>query len=501
MHSLLPESKTPQDNLPTQDTLTTAKARSLPSLDAGEDRSAESLHNVTCSQDGPQPSSTESIAAADTQEKDLEMNSYAIDPNHASDSLLLTSASDSTPPDGGLQAWLVVLGSWCAFFTCFGWSTSIGVFQSYYQQQPLSNHTPSTVAWIPSTELSLMLFGGVVFGHFFDTFGPRYVLLAGSLMHVFGLMMTSLSTKYYQFFLAQSVCSAIGVSAIFNACASCVSTWFAKRRSTAFGIISSGASVGGIIFPIMVERLIPRIGFAWTMRTVAFLILGLLVLTNLTVRSRRIHDFKSKPLLPPLSPMIKPLKEPPFLLLVFAMFFFSFGTFLPFNFLILQAEAKGMSADLSNYLISILNAASLPGRVIPGILADRLGRFNTMTLTSLISAILVLALWLPSQSNVAIICFAAFYGCFSGAYVSLGPSLIAELSPIEQIGVRIGSIYFFVAVVVLVGNPIGGALVADDDAGRGFTYLQIFSGCMMGAGAMFFLMVRVKVGGWGWKNA
>lgn len=468
---------------------------------AGDSGSVKNLHNVTSSQDRLRPSSTENITAAETQKKDLEMNPYTIDPNGAPDTIPLTSTFDSTPPDGGFQAWLVVLGSWCAFFTCFGWSTSIGVFQSYYQQQPLSNYTPSTVAWIPSTELSLMLFGGIVFGHFFDTFGPRYVLLAGSLMHVFGLMMTSLGTQYYQFFLAQSVCSAIGVSAIFNSCASSVSTWFAKRRSTAFGIISSGASVGGIIFPIMVERLIPRIGFAWTMRTVAFLILGLLIMTNLTVRSRRIHDFNSKPLLPPLAPMIKPLREPPFLLLVFAMFFFSFGTFLPFDFLILQAETKGMSADLSNYLISILNAASLPGRVLPGILADRLGRFNTMTLTSLISAILVLALWLPSNSNVAIICFAALYGCFSGAYVSLGPSLIAELSPIEQIGVRNGSIYFFVAVAVLVGNPIGGALVADDDAGRGFAYLQIFSGCMMGAGAAFFVMVRVKVGGWGWKNA
>ena len=52
-----------------------------------------------------------------------------------------------------------------------------------------------------------------------------------------------------------------------------------------------------------------------------------------------------------------------------------------------------------------------------------------------------------------------------------------------------------------MGNPIGGALVADDDNGSGFEYLQIFSGCMMGAGAGFFLMVRLRLGGWAWKNA
>ena len=437
----------------------------------------------------------------DAPRYDLEMDSYAANPNDAPNILILNPGSSSQPPDGGLQAWLVVFGAWCAYFTSWGWITCIGVFQSYYYQHPLSNYTQSTVAWIPSTENCLMLFGGIVFGHFFDTFGPRYLLLTGSLMHVFGLMMTSLCSQYYQFFLAQSVCSAIGASAIFYSSASAVSTWFDKRRSTAFGIVSSGSSIGGVIFPIMVERLIPRIGFAWTMRTVAFLILGLLILANATVKSRRLHDSKSKPILPPVAPMVKSLQELPFVLLVLGMLLFSFGTFLPYTFLILQAEAKGMSAGLASYLIPILNGASLPGRVVPGILADHLGRFNIMTLTTLMSCILILALWLPSQSSVAIICFATFYGFFNGAYVSLGPSLIAQLSPIEQIGVRNGTVFFFVAVGVLLGNPIGGALVAGNDGRNGFEYLQIFSGCMTGAGAVFFMLLRVRLGGWGWSIA
>lgn len=153
-----------------------------------------------------------------------------------------------------------------------------------------------------------------------------------------------------------------------------------------------------------------------------------------------------------------------------------------------------MSASLLGYLIPILNAASLPGRILPGILADHFGRFNIMTLTTITSSVLVLALWLPSQSNSPIICFAAFYGFFSGAYVSLGPTLIAQLSPIEQIGVRNGTVYCFVAVAVLLGNPIGGALIADDEAGRGFVYLQAFCGCVMGAGAVFFMLARVRLG-------
>jgi nitrate/nitrite transporter NarK len=59
-------------------------------------------------------------------------------------------------------------------------------------------------------------------GVIYDKYGPRQLLLAGSLLHVFGLMMCSLGTQYYQILLAQGICSAIGVSAIFQPCTWCL---------------------------------------------------------------------------------------------------------------------------------------------------------------------------------------------------------------------------------------------------------------------------------------
>lgn len=42
-------------------------------------------------------------------------------------------------------------------------------------------------------------------------------MIGGTLLHVFGLMMASISTEYYQILLSQGVCSAIGVAAVFQA--------------------------------------------------------------------------------------------------------------------------------------------------------------------------------------------------------------------------------------------------------------------------------------------
>lgn len=57
---------------------------------------------------------------------------------------------------------------------------------------------------------------GPFIGLIYDKYGPRQLIIVGTFLHVFGLMMTSISTQYYQILLSQGVCSAIGVSAIYQ---------------------------------------------------------------------------------------------------------------------------------------------------------------------------------------------------------------------------------------------------------------------------------------------
>lgn len=133
-----------------------------------------------------------------------------------------------------------------------------------------------------------------------------------------------------------------------------------------------------------------------------------------------------------------------------------------------------MSANLAGYLLAILNAVSIFGRTLPGFIADRVGRYNTMIVMTFMSTILVLALWLPARGNVPFILFAAFYGFTSGAFVSLAPALIAQISDIRQIGVRSGAMFMVISIAGLCGNPIGGALVAAENGN--YLHLQIFCG-------------------------
>lgn len=137
---------------------------------------------------------------------------------------------------------------------------------------------------------------------------------------------------------------------------------------------------------------------------------------------------------------------------------------------------------------------SVFGRTLPGYAADRLGRFNMMIIMTYLSSILVLALWLPSRSNAPAIVFSALYGFGSGAFVSLGPALVAQISDVRQIGVRNGAFFAIISFAALTGNPIGGALVPDVVHGS-FTRLQVFCGVVMLAGSTAFVAARWSLGG------
>jgi MFS family permease len=120
-----------------------------------------------------------------------------------------------------------------------------------------------------------------------------------------------------------------------------------------------------------------------------------------------------------------------------------------------------------------------------------------MIITTAFSSIIVFALWLPSAANAPIIIFCILYGFSSGAFVSLGPSLIAQISPIREIGTRSGTFFLFVALGALTGNPIGGALIGDDKGN--FLYLQLFCAIVMAIGTLVYVASRWVQCGFKWK--
>ncbi|TPR04004.1 hypothetical protein CAN33_002965 [Aspergillus niger] len=396
---------------------------------------------------------------------------------------------NDSAPDGGTAAWLIVVGGWCAMFSSYGWLHSIGVFQNYYQNVMFPGYSASTIAWISSLEVFLMLALGPIVGWLSDTFGPRAVVIGGSFFHIFGVMMASISTKYYQILLAQGICSPIGLCAIAQPVLSVMPNWFNKRCGLAYGIISTSAGIAGIILPIMINRLIPKVGFGWAMRIVAFMMLFFLIIAALTVRER----VPPRPEVLNREILLRPFCDVKMVLLLVSGILLSFGVWCPSNYIVTSSLAVGVQTNLSQYLVSIQNAGSLFGRFFCGVFVDKFGTYNSYISLNVCSGILVLALWIPATSNSAIIVFDVLFGFTSGAYYTLLVALVAPVAPPREIGYWAGLNFFFASIAGLVTGPIGGAILAQDDGS--YWGMKVYSGVLLLAGSVVVLGTRLRLTG------
>jgi MFS family permease len=159
-----------------------------------------------------------------------------------------------------------------------------------------------------------------------------------------------------------------------------------------------------------------------------------------------------------------------------------------------------MRSDLANYQIAILNGVSVVGRIVPGWLADKVGRFNVMVVTTALSAVTVFTIWIPAPvgSTAATVVFACVFGFTSGTFVGMAPALVQQMSRVEQMGIRLGTTFGVISVAALTSNPIAGGLISQNNGG--YLYLKIFSGFTMALGSVLILLSRNAQCGWRWTR-
>ncbi len=143
-------------------------------------------------------------------------------------------------------------------FVTWGLITSFGIFQSTYEE--MLGVGPSTVSWIGTVQIFTLLVLGTLSGRASDAGFVHECVLGGTLLIVLGMFMASLATEYYQLFLAQGICIGVGMGILYIPGLSVPSSYFKEKKPLAVAIIASGAGSGGLVYPAMVQQLLPRVG-------------------------------------------------------------------------------------------------------------------------------------------------------------------------------------------------------------------------------------------------
>lgn len=177
------------------------------------------------------------------------------------------------------------------------------------------------------------------------------------------------------------------------------------------------------MWPIALNAMLHQggISFDWTIRIVGFIMMPLHILVVLTMRTPK--DPKQatengningdEPQQKKAKIDRSGIKKPPFFLLCAGLFFANLGFFTPFFYLSTYAVHLGISQQLAFYLVAVLNGASAFGRILPGFLADRLGRFNMLVFSAFSGGIIVFC-WTTATSVGGVVVWTVAYGFASG---------------------------------------------------------------------------------------
>ncbi|KAE8152621.1 major facilitator superfamily domain-containing protein [Aspergillus avenaceus] len=424
----------------------------------------------------------------------------------------------STYPEGGRDAWLVVLGAWCGLTASLGIYNTAGVFEAVISKVLLPHENPSTVGWIFSVYAFVNWVCGVQVGPTFDAMGPRGLIIAGSICTLGGMLSLSVCTEYYQIFLSFSILTGIGSSLLLTPSMGCVAHWFMKRRGLASGIAFIGGGFGGVLFTLMIQALLPQVGWGWSIRILAFVLLVLCVISATFCRSRipprKGEQTTWRDTVP--DPRIFIDGTGVMAATTAGVLFTDLAYFIPITYIpsyyidrqhLSHDDAVTGSAARAYQLLAVLNAASCVGRYVAGDLADRFGRYNTMIVSLFLCTVSVLSFWVPDivvphlDNYALLVVFVILFGFCSGSNVSLTPICLGQLCDTQEYGRYYASCFTVVAFGVLASIPIAGGLLNAVNATGKERYwgAALFAGLSYVAAFLCFLWVRIRVKGSDWK--
>jgi MFS family permease len=370
-----------------------------------------------------------------------------------------------------------------------------GVFNTYYAET--LGTSQSTVSWVGSIQLWLIMFVSVFSGRALDAglFFPTFFI--GSVIQIVGIFTNSLCKNFWQLLLAQGMCTGLGSGIVFVPVMGIVTTYFQKHRGLAVALVSCGNSFGGIVFPLAVRSLLPKIGFPWTVRVLGFINVFCLA-TALAVMRPRLPPRKAGPIVE-----WQAFREVPYASMVVGMSLVFGGLFFTYYYLgSYGRDIQHMSYVESTNLVTIFNGVGVPVRLLTGYLIDKyVGPLNGMVPLLFINAIFAFS-WIGVSSRIGLYVFASFYGLSAGAFQCLFPTTLTSLNnDMSKNGVRLGMAMSVFSFAGLTGPPIGGALLETNGGGRdGYLSAQLGLGFATMIGASLMLYARIYKAGWTLKK-
>lgn len=359
--------------------------------------------------------------------------------------------------------WVIVAAG--AVITCVAMGA---MFALPVYLQPIAEETGWTRAGISGAmTLGFVVMGiaGFGWGTLSDRIGARPVVLMASLLLGCGLVLASRATDLWMFQFAYGGMVGASGGAFFAPIMATAVGWFDKHRSLAVSLVSVGGGVAPMVVTPFASVLISNFGWRSAMLAIAIGAVVILVPASLFIRRAPAMLEDAVPASGPgsanraRSPAASALRTPQFIVLAATFFLCCAAHSGPIFHTVSYAMICGASSLAAASIYSVEGVAGLFGRLIFGVLADRLGVRPVLVGGLLLQAIGIYSYIYVTQLNEFYM-LAVVLGMAYGGVMPLYAVLARDYFGPRVMGTVLGAATMTSSIGMAFG-PVGGGWLYD----------------------------------------
>jgi MFS family permease len=372
--------------------------------------------------------------------------------------------------------------------TCIGMGTmmSLGVFL-----QPLSESMGWSRAGISIAALLnfvCMGLGSFAWGALSDRFGTRLAVLCGGVLMGIGLFAASQATSLIQFQLLFGVIVGISVGSFYVPMTAIVARWFSRNRSLAVALVSAGLALGSATMAPLSRWIISTHDWRTALMVLGGLAWGLIIPAALLIRRPPMLSHAAAVAANAGSDgreftMAQVIRTPQFAAIALTHFACCAAHSGPIFHMVSYAIDCGVASMTAATVFGVAGVGAMSGRVICGLVADRVGAKRTLVAGLALQALAV-SLYVFTRGAASFYALSMLFGFAYGGVMPLYAILVREYFGARVMGTAFGAVAMVSTFGMAIGPLAGGALY---DMFGSYFWLYIGSfGIALGAVAIAF---------------
>lgn len=337
------------------------------------------------------------------------------------------------------------------------------------------------------------------------------------------LVLASFSNQLWHLYLSQGILFGIGASLAYYPAIAVPSQYFVKNRGLAIGIAVSGTGMGGFVLAPLTNALVDWVDIFWTLRILAIIIFVVCGGASMLIAEKKVDpkqlsihleeeqarqdqertitgdlekaselasiddievNAKSSGKEPSFFQALYVFKNPQFLSLTIAEFGASIGYLIPLYYMQTYAVHIGLSVDEGAMILGLSNASSFVGRILLGVIADRVSNTKTLLFCCWGCVVSIMVFWTFANSFGMLTLMGMTFCLFIGAYVSLVPVAVAESFGTDAMASMIGLMYAAGGLAMWGGSPLAGYILDMTRPNLTYTPVIMTAGASVIVGAL-----------------